>query len=432
MGRPMGRQIVDTNLSTRNARRELKRRSKPYWRLIEHGRHIGYRRSPEGGTWVARIYLGDGKYAEGRIGTADDITDADGVKTLSWAQAQRKTHSWFVQRQREAEGLHPNPDHRFTVADAIDEYLAWYRVHRKSYPDTKAYADAHILPALGKIEVSKLTPPRVRKWHEALATTPPRRRTKLGHPQKFGPEPRDEENQRSRKATANRVLTILKAALNKARAEGRVTDNTAWANVGRFKGVDAARLRFLDHNEARRLINAADPVFRPLVQAALLSGARYGELCNLRVADFKNGKLLIATSKVGKPRWIMLNLEGRQFFEGLVAGRQQQEPIFLKNGNPWRKSHQNDFMRQACAHAALEPMGFHQLRHSYASMAVMSGMPLLVLAENLGHSDTRMIEKHYGHLSPSFKDQMIEEHAPKFGIAPDEKIERIELRRDVV
>jgi integrase len=76
-------------------------------------------------------------------------------------------------------------------------------------------------------------------------------------------------------------------------------------------------------------------------------------------------------------------------------------------------------MRQACIIAKFDPMGFHQLRHSYASMAVMSGLPLLILAENLGHTDTRMVERHYGHLVQSFKDRMIEEHAPKFGI-PDE------------
>ncbi len=43
-------------------------------------------------------------------------------------------------------------------------------------------------------------------------------------------------------------------------------------------------------------------------------------------------------------------------------------------------------------------MGFHQLRHSYTSMTVMSGLPLLILAGNLGYADTRLVERHYGHL----------------------------------
>ena len=69
--------------------------------------------------------------------------------------------------------------------------------------------------------------------------------------------------------------------------------------------------------------------------------------------------------------------------------------------------------------SGIDPLGFHQLRHSYASMAMMSGMPLMVLAENLGHRDTRMVERHYGHLMSSYKDLMIEKHAPRFEFAFD-------------
>ena len=60
-------------------------------------------------------------------------------------------------------------------------------------------------------------------------------------------------------------------------------------------------------------------------------------------------------------------------------------------------------MREACAQAKIEPpANFHALRHTYASHSVMAGAPLLVVAKNLGHSDTRMVEKHYGHLAPTY------------------------------
>jgi integrase len=228
--------------------------------------------------------------------------------------------------------------------------------------------------------------------------------------------------------TANRVLTILKAALNRWAKRHKLTDRSAWTDAERFAGVDAARQRFLERDEAIRLINACDPVFRPLVEAALLTGARYGELVALKVDDFKNGKLYIAISKSGKPRQVRLTDEGRGFFETLVAGREPTETLFLKNGKPWGKSHQNEFMRQACINAKIEPLGFHQIRHSYASMAVMSGLPLLILAENLGHTDTRMVETHYSHLLASFKDRMIEEHAPKLGIATPGKVVRLKQK----
>ena len=60
------------------------------------------------------------------------------------------------------------------------------------------------------------------------------------------------------------------------------------------------------------------------------------------------------------------------------------------------------------------PVTFHGLRHSWASLATMAGVPLMVVAKNLGHVDTRMVEKHYGHLAPSFIADAIRAGAPRF------------------
>jgi len=62
------------------------------------------------------------------------------------------------------------------------------------------------------------------------------------------------------------------------------------------------------------------------------------------------------------------------------------------------------------------PCSFHGLRHTYASLALMNGVPLQVMAENLGHADTRMCEKHYGHLAPSHKRDAIRAGAARFGL----------------
>jgi hypothetical protein len=52
----------------------------------------------------------------------------------------------------------------------------------------------------------------------------------------------------------------------------------------------------------------------------------------------------------------------------------------------------------------------------------MNGAPLLVVAKNLGHTDTRMVEKHYGHLAPSYIADAIRAAAPKFGL-PEGNVE---------
>jgi hypothetical protein len=45
----------------------------------------------------------------------------------------------------------------------------------------------------------------------------------------------------------------------------------------------------------------------------------------------------------------------------------------------------------------------------------MNGVPLMVVAKNLGHADTRMVERHYGHLAPSYVADAIRKAAPRFG-----------------
>ena len=45
----------------------------------------------------------------------------------------------------------------------------------------------------------------------------------------------------------------------------------------------------------------------------------------------------------------------------------------------------------------------------------MAGMPLMVVARNLGHVNTKMVEKHYGHLAPSYVVEQVQKFAPRFG-----------------
>jgi integrase len=85
----------------------------------------------------------------------------------------------------------------------------------------------------------------------------------------------------------------------------------------------------------------------------------------------------------------------------------------------WNASEQSRPMKEACEHGKITPrLSFHILRHSWASLAVMAGVPLLVVAKNLGHADTRMVEKHYGHLAPSYIADAIRAGAPRFGDTP--------------
>ena len=382
----MARRVLDRYLDSKDARRRLAPRAKPYFRTLERGLHLGYRRLANGaaGPWVARHYLGDRRYEEEAIGHADDLSDADGVAIMTYWQAVEAARERMRLRVQSAAGI-VGP---YTVADAVTAYLEFLEHNRNTAYDVRKRMEAHALPQLGKIEVASLNADKLRKWHAGLARKPPRLRSKPGKEQKYRALADDEDSLRRRRASANRCLAQLKAALNLAWREGKTPSDKEWRKVKPFEGADAARVRYLTVAECKRLLNACDPVFRNLVRAALETGARYGELVRLTVTDFNSdmGTIAIRISKTGKPRHVVLTDDGAVFFEQICLRRPGGEPIFLKaDGSTWRKSHQLRPMATACRLAKIDPpINFHALRHTWASLAAMNGVPLFVVAKNSG------------------------------------------------
>ena len=310
------------------------------------------------------------------------------------------------------------------------DYLAHRRQRGSKGIEADAkQAEARIIPALGHIEVEKLTAKRINDWLGELAESARRVRTaKTSATQAIRDFDReDSEEIRRRRSTANRVLTILKASLNYAFVEGRATSDLAWRRVRPFRGVDAARIRFLTTDEARRLCNACEPDFRALVQGALATGARYGELIRLRVADF-NGEaetVTIREFKTGRARHVALASEGASLFRAMTAGKSGEHRIFIRaDGDPWGKSHQARPIAEASERASIKPSAtFHILRHTYGSALAMEGVPMAVIAKAMGHRDTRMTEKHYAHLSPNYVDDTIRAKLPALAdFKPDDVI----------
>ena len=161
------------------------------------------------------------------------------------------------------------------------------------------------------------------------------------------------------------------------------------------------------------------------MQAALLTGCRYSELTRLKVGAFNadSGTLAIRLSK-GKVRHVTLAEEGFHCFLAWTRGRAPTEHVFLRDdGGIWGPSHQQRPLEQASKLAAISPpITFHVLRHTHASQLVMRGVPMAVIAKQLGHADTRMTEKHYAHLAPNYVADTIRANFPNLGIGDAPKV----------
>ena len=394
----MARLPRNAKLETRAARARLAVRRQPYWRQIHLGLFVGYRKGKTSGVWIARQLQGK-RYREAVIGRADDYQDADGEQCLNYRQAIGRVHLCEIQG---LEGAKVVKVHTYTVSKALDDYLEHYiaRSNKSTYTIT-ANIRKNIRPPLGTIPLSRLTTKAIRQWHGSLVKSST-----------------DQDVVRKSRHTANKNLSTLKAALNLAYQEERVKEDRVWRLVKPFPNVDQARTRFLDQLEEMRLINACAPDFRAIVQAALLTGCRYGEIVRMTAQDLMGPRIYIPVTKSGRPRSAYLTEEGEKFFASYAAGKTGAQRLFLKaDGTPWGKSHQNRPMQKACVLAQIEPrISFHILRHTYAAKLAQQGTPLQVIAKAIGDRDSRIVEKHYAHLAPDYVLDTLREKLPEMGV----------------
>ena len=319
--------------------------------------------------------------------------------------------------------------------------MDWFRLNRKSYDHTQKLCNRHIVSKLGSTPVNNLTTPDIDRWVRQIAKSPPPtpsgkarlpyaikldsgETTRTGHAiYTFTPLPYSDwtdDMQRQRKSSANRILTVLKAALNYAWRNGYADNPDAWARVKPFENVDAPRIAHIGKKQAQDLLDACTDDFRPMARAALMTGCRYGELCNLLVDDFKGDHIHIRISKTGKMRDIPLSAVGMKFFESLSKGKDKEDYLLVhQDGSKWKHSHQIRPMVKACKKAKINPaISFHILRHTYATLLLKSdsdrGMSIRDVAALLGDS-VSTCEKHYGHVIQDALKKEVVRKLPSFG-----------------
>ncbi|WP_457093672.1 tyrosine-type recombinase/integrase [Microvirga sp. P5_D2] len=418
----MPRAVRSVKLDTRTARSRLPARKAPFFVRIGDKLQLGYWRGVKGGSWIARRYTGDGVYASHSLGPADDLREPDGTTILTFDQAQTRAKAWDAEERAAAAGVGRRGP--LTVEQAIETYLVHLRAVKgsKAEATARSVARSRILPELGRLQCAALTVKRLTAWRNDLAGAPKLVRTaqtvveRATRAVTAAPEA-----ERKRKATANRIMTVLKAALNLAYQSGEIASDDTWRRLKPFPKVDVPKMRYLFDDECRQLMAACAPDFRTLVEAALLTGCRYGELCQLRAGDVDliAGTLHIRETKSGKPRHVALTAEGIDFFAARIAGQRPSTLVLTHaDGTAWAPSHQQRPIQAASEQAELDPpVTFHDLRNTYGARLARTGVPMAVIAAQLGHADTRITERHYAHLAPNYVADMIRSHFGPIGIS---------------
>jgi integrase len=226
---------------------------------------------------------------------------------------------------------------------------------------------------------------------------------------------RDIESYKARKLeaglapkTVNNHLTVLRRTLAVA-VEWELLRHLP---VVKWLRTPPPEFDFLTFEEAERLVVGADPEWRAMILVALKGGLRLGELLALRWedVDLVAGRVMVrrsvtrgyvTTPKSGKAREVPLGetvlraLKAHRHLKGELVFAGDRGAMLVKGESKWP-------LWRACRRAGLRLIGWHALRHTFASHLVMRGVPIKAVQELLGHASIEMTMR-YAHLSPDVR-----------------------------
>ncbi len=204
----------------------------------------------------------------------------------------------------------------------------------------------------------------------------------------------------NRPGIANRCLPILSVMMQQAEIYGYRRDNSNPCK-GKPRYKMALKERFLSAGELSRLGSVLDdyrarsPLAVSYLELVILTGCRKGEMDGLRWSSYRHGNLYLPDSKTG-PKTIYLSTAAREVLEAIPRTDERVFPAVRKKGKTgfciaphW------DQIRKLCE---LDNVRMHDLRHTYASVALEHGEHILVIGRLLGHSDPETTLK-YAHLA---------------------------------
>jgi integrase len=200
-------------------------------------------------------------------------------------------------------------------------------------------------------------------------------------------------------ARVNRELAVLKHMLNKAVEWGMLEVSPFKRGKSLMFKENNERLRFLTEEEVEPLLAACLPHLRPIVETALLTGMRAGELFSLRWDQIINGMIYLKDTKSNKPRQIPISERLEEVLREERRRHQLKSPYVFCNKDGKRFNDIRNSFKSACRKVGIVDFRFHDLRHTFASHLVMRGVGLRAVQELLGHCDMKLTMR-YAHLAP--------------------------------
>lgn len=319
------------------------------------------------GTWIARMRDDAGKQHYQALGGFEDLPQSKRFDAARAAAA-----AWFI-GQGDATGA--------TVADACNRYLA----HITTTKGPDAAEDQRL------------------RFYRRLVFTDPLATVLLRDLKRVDIEAwMARQGQTKARATLNRDMVPLRAALNFAHDANPIGSDDAWrVTLRKLAGPVGRREHYLTPADRKALVSASDVALQPFVRLLCALPLRPGAAAALRVRDFDQmrGVLQIGPDKGHQPRKIPLPPGTAEFIARLCNGREPDAPLCHDaKGRAWVRRTWCDGVRAAVTAAGLpdEATAYH-LRHATITDLLTGGLDPMTTARLAGTSISQ-IQATYGHL----------------------------------
>lgn len=253
-----------------------------------------------------------------------------------------------------------------------------YGKKKRSWGSTDVHYLKRLTPFFGDKFLHEITPFLVQRY-QAQRKSQPNQKSRLPSP-----------------AYINRELACLKCMFNRAIEWGYAKDNPV--KKVKLDKENNARVRFLEKEELKRLLEHCGDKLKAIVLLAVNTGMRKGEIENLkwRDVDFQRGFATLLQTKNGETRRVPLNRTAR---EVLMAVPKHPESAYIFCNSAGIPYNSTRAFEKALKKVDIKDFRFHDLRHTAASYLAMSGVDLNTIRDILGHKSLDMVLR-YAHLSP--------------------------------
>ncbi len=269
-----------------------------------------------------------------------------------------------------------------TFAELMERYDSEHVVKQASRRATRGYI-RNLLPVFGHLTLSEISPKLIVAYKQKRYAD--------------GVAP----------ATINRELAAMKKAFNLAIREWEWCRENPVSRVSMEKEANA-RDRWLTHEEEARVLGASPPWLGELVQFALHTGMRLGEILALtwRGVDLFRNTVTVFRSKNGRRRTIPLNQTARTLLKTKAKVRASHtEHVFQSEAHtPLDPNNVRRAFRRAVEQAEIDELHVHDLRHTFATRLVQAGVDLYKVQRLLGHQSPVMTQRYAHHSPESLRD----------------------------